>query len=98
MARTWTRTPVWESDRALLLQLLSDHPESYRAHWMAGRVHGVSGRLADATRELALARALHPKAVLVYLDAAAIADQSRDSATARALRDSAAVLMRTEVR
>ncbi|MGH7694482.1 MAG: glycosyltransferase family 39 protein, partial [Gemmatimonadaceae bacterium] len=33
--RTWLRTPVWRDDRAYVITLLTDHPESYRAHWVA---------------------------------------------------------------
>ncbi|MGQ0643381.1 MAG: hypothetical protein ACT4P6_21760 [Gemmatimonadaceae bacterium] len=96
--RTWTRTPVWRDDKVWLLTLLEDHPESFRAHWVAGRVHSVNRHYDDAQRELALARRLYPKATQIYLDAAAVADMTHDPATAAALRDSATTLMRTTSR
>lgn len=90
--RTWTRTPAWHDDRAYLMTLLTDHPESYRAHWLAGRVHGASGRYPEALLELARARELYPKSIQTYLDAAAFADRANDKEMATALRDSAAAL------
>jgi hypothetical protein len=90
--RTWTRTPVWRDDRTYVLTLLADHPESYRAHWIAGRVYSATGQLVDADQELALARRLHPKAPNVYVDAAAVAERLGRVATAATLRDSASAL------
>ena len=55
--RTWTRTEIWHDSRTYALVLLSDHPESYRAHWVMGRVLGASGRTAEAEGEYATARA-----------------------------------------
>lgn len=93
-ARTWTRTPVWRDDRAYVITLLSDHPESYRAHWVAGRVHRAAGRPLDAAREFMLARRLFSGDHRVYTESADLAAATGDVATAAALRDSAAALVR----
>ena len=57
--RTWTRTPVWQDSRTFALRLLEDHPESYRAHWVAGRVLYAAGNLDAAKREYAIALRIH---------------------------------------
>jgi hypothetical protein len=90
--RTWTRTPVWRNDRTFVLTLLSDHPESFRAHWVAGRVYSAMGQLNDAQRELRIARQLHAKVPGVYVDAAVVAERLQDVSGAALLRDSAAAL------
>jgi hypothetical protein len=92
--RTWTRTPAWRDDRAYVLTLLADHPESYRAHWIAGRVHRASGRFHDAARELEMARRLFPWSAQLYVEAAGIAQNTGDTRTSVALRDTAAALAR----
>jgi hypothetical protein len=58
--RTWTRTPVWHDSRTFALRLLEDHPESYRAHWVAGRVLHAAGNLDGARREYAIALRINP--------------------------------------
>ncbi|MEW5916585.1 MAG: hypothetical protein AB1762_09275 [Gemmatimonadota bacterium] len=90
--RTWTRTPAWRDDRSYVLTLIADHPESYRAHWVAGRVYSATGQLADAEHELALARRLHPKAPNVYVDAAVVAERLGNATAAATLRDTAFAL------
>jgi hypothetical protein len=92
--RTWTRTPVWRDDRTFVITLLTDHPESYRAHWVAGRVHRAAGRPLDAAREFALARRLFTGDPRVYAESADLAAASGEVATAAALRDSAVALVR----
>jgi hypothetical protein len=57
--RTWLRTPVWRDARVFAITLLEDHPESYRGHWVAGRVLLAAGDLAAAQRELTLARRIY---------------------------------------
>jgi hypothetical protein len=58
--RTWTRTPVWHDSRTFALRLLEDRPESYRAHWVAGRVLHAAGNLDGARREYAIALRINP--------------------------------------
>jgi hypothetical protein len=49
--RSWTRVPIWESNRTFLLTTLFEHPESYRAHvWAASLLSGI-GDTAAARRE-----------------------------------------------
>jgi hypothetical protein len=57
--RTWLRTPVWHDARTFAITLLEDHPESYRGHWVAGRVLLSVGDVAGAQRELSLARRIY---------------------------------------
>ena len=87
--RTWTRTPVWRDDRTYLLQLLTDHPESYEAHLTAGRVLKGAGHLDQAERELTIARQLYSRDPLVYREAAEVAARQQRPARAAALLDSA---------
>ena len=92
--RTWTRTPTWHDDRTYVLRLLTDHPESHRAHWVAGRVHRASGNLVEAERELELARRLHGRSPRLYIEAAGVAQANGNTRAAVALRDTAAALAR----
>jgi hypothetical protein len=94
--RTWTRTPVWRDDRAYVITLLTDHPESYRAHWVAGRVHRAAGRPLDAAREFMLARRLFSGDHRVYSESADLATAIGDASAAAVLRDSAAALVRRQ--
>jgi len=57
--RTWLRTPVWRDPRTFAITLLEDHPESYRGHWVAGRVLLAAGDLSAAQREFTLARRIY---------------------------------------
>jgi len=59
-ARSLARLPVWRDNKSLLLALLVDHPESFRAHWWASEVFATMGDTAAARRELALADSLFP--------------------------------------
>ncbi len=87
--RTWTRTPTWRDDRAYLLTLLTDHPESYEAHLAAGRVLKGANSLEQADRELAIARQLFPRDSVVFREAADVALRRQRPELAAALRDSA---------
>lgn len=59
--RTWTRTPVWHDSRTFFLRLLEDHPESYRAHWIAGRALHAAGDVDGARREYLIALRINPR-------------------------------------
>jgi hypothetical protein len=96
--RSWTRTPVWHDDRRWLLTLLEDHPESYRAHLVAGRVQRAAGRLDDAEREYALSRRLFARDPLPYREAASLALERGHADVARVLLDSAALVARAPER
>lgn len=56
--RSFTRLPAWRDNRAVLLTLLADHPEAYRAHASAGAVLAGMADTAGARRELAMADSL----------------------------------------
>ena len=92
--RTWTRTPVWHDDRSYVLSLLADHPESYEGHLVAGKVFKGAHALADADRELTLARRIFPRDSAVYHEAADLAVRQGRLALAQALRDSARIASR----
>jgi hypothetical protein len=89
--RTWTRTPVWHDDRAYVLSLLADHPQSYEGHLVAGRVFKGANALEDADRELNAARRIFPRDPVIYREAAEVAVRQGWPALAQALRDSARV-------
>jgi hypothetical protein len=89
--RTWTRTPAWRDDRAYVLTMLADHPESYEGHLTAARVLKGTNALAEADRELAIARQLFPRDSLVFLERADVADRMQHRELARTLRDSARI-------
>ena len=91
VARTWTRTPVWRDDRVFVLTMYEQRPESYEAHLAAGSVLKGAGRLADAERELRLARELFPRDPNVYDALADLAIRQGKPARAAALRDSARI-------
>ena len=87
--RTWTRTPVWRDDRAYLFALLTDHPESYEGHMVAGRVLKMANSLDEAERELTRARQLFKRDPMVYYEAADLAVRQGRRELAAALLDSA---------
>ena len=92
--RTWTRTPVWHDDRSYVLSLLADHPESYEGHLVAGKVFKGAHALADADRELTLARRIFPRDSAIYHEAADLAVRQGRLALSQALRDSARIASR----
>jgi hypothetical protein len=56
--RSWVRLPAWQSNRSFLLTLLTEHPESYRAHvWAAAVLTGIGDTLGTR-REYARAEQL----------------------------------------
>lgn len=57
-ARSLARLPAWQDNRAQLLTLLSDHPESYRAHASAAAVLAGLRDTAAARREYRTADSL----------------------------------------
>jgi hypothetical protein len=57
-ARTLVRLPDWTDNRAFLLRLLTDHPESYRGQQSAGAVLSGAGDTAGARIRYARAESL----------------------------------------
>jgi tetratricopeptide (TPR) repeat protein len=47
-ARTWTRTPVWQSTDTLAAALVADHPDSFRTIWRHADQRVLSNDLAGA--------------------------------------------------
>ncbi|HEY3220529.1 MAG TPA: hypothetical protein VGJ80_07355 [Gemmatimonadales bacterium] len=56
--RSVARLPAWRDNRSQLLTLLSEHPESYRAHGSAAAVLAGTGDTAGARREYRIADSL----------------------------------------
>lgn len=60
-ARSLYRLPAWSDNRAFLLTLLAEHPESYRGQQSAGAVFAGMGDTADARAAYARADSLFGK-------------------------------------
>jgi hypothetical protein len=61
VGRSWLRLPAWEDNRALLLTLLEDHPESYRGQQSAAAVLagiGTQAAVQEAAQRYARADSL----------------------------------------
>jgi hypothetical protein len=56
--RSLTRLPAWADNRAFLLTLLLEHPESYRGQQSTAAVYAGMGRVADARAAYARADSL----------------------------------------
>jgi hypothetical protein len=63
---------VWRDARTFDVTLLEDHPDSYRGHWVAGRVLLAAGNVDAAQRELALAQRIHAHDVALNREAARV--------------------------
>lgn len=59
-ARSLVRLPAWRDNRAQLVTLLLDHPESYRGHASAAAVFAGLHDTAAARREYRIADSLYP--------------------------------------
>jgi hypothetical protein len=57
-ARSLTRLPAWADNRAFLLTLLLEHPESYRGQQSAAAVYAGMGKVAEARAAYARADSL----------------------------------------
>ncbi|MFL5582004.1 MAG: tetratricopeptide repeat protein [Gemmatimonadaceae bacterium] len=91
--RSWTRTPTWRDNKTLMLTVLTEHPESYRAHSFAASVHASRGDWPAADRELAIARRLFKRDGTVYHNAAEASIYLGDVPRALALLDTALLVM-----
>ena len=92
-ARTWTRTPVWRSNRVLILTTADEVPQSYKIHH---RMAGILMNLRDtvtANKEYALATHLFAGDPYLYREVAEAALQQRDPRRALAALDTAIQLM-----
>jgi len=59
-ARSLVRIPSWRDNRSFLITLLTEHPESYRAHFSAAAVSAGIGDTAGARHQYELADSLFP--------------------------------------
>jgi protein O-mannosyl-transferase len=57
-ARAFARLPAWRDNRAQLITLLAEHPESYRGHASAAAVLAGTGDTAGARRQYVMADSL----------------------------------------
>ena len=92
-ARTWTRTPIWRSNRVLILTTAEDHPESYKIHH---RMAGILMNLRDtaaAHREYAIATRLFASDPYLYREIAEASLMQQDPRRAIANLDTAIALM-----
>jgi len=71
--RTATQTPVWRSNRDLVLWGLAEHPESYRQHQAAARALVRAGDLSAALRQYSVAIELYPLDHYVFAEAGSAA-------------------------
>jgi tetratricopeptide (TPR) repeat protein len=79
--RTWTRTPVWRSNKTVIVASLLGEPTAYRAHERAADVLERAGDEEGALREYARARALYREDPYLYEAAASIMAGHGDSGT-----------------
>jgi Flp pilus assembly protein TadD len=56
--RTWTRNPVWGSNRDLLLTTVARHPNASWTHAQLGRVYATNGGFSQATDEYRISLSL----------------------------------------
>jgi hypothetical protein len=107
VGRSWLRLPAWEDNRAFLVTLLEDHPESYRGQQSAAAVLagiGTPAAVQDAANDYARADSLfggdpHLKAgfALFLLDHGDSASAGRLAAAARTLLADEPVAMRVQL-
>lgn len=90
--RTWTRTPVWRSNKALAVAWLQEHPESYRAHAWAAAAFSFGLDWEATAREAAISRGLFPLDAIPYVTGGEAALGLHRPVEAAALFDSALVL------
>ena len=80
--RTWTRTPVWRSNRALFLETIRAHPEASWTHVLLARVYVGNGGLQDALREYRIALAMFDRNPVTVAEAIYAAGRAREYAFA----------------
>ena len=91
--RTWTRTPVWRTNRTLLLVTAADHPESYKIHQRAAGIFMNVKDTVAANREYAMATRLFDRDPYLYREVAEAALQQGDYRRAIAMLDSSLRIM-----
>jgi tetratricopeptide (TPR) repeat protein len=77
-ARTWTRTPVWRSNRTLFLATAASHPEASWTHLMLGRVYVGNGAFARGIAEYRQALSLFDRNPVAWSEAVYAAAQAHE--------------------
>ena len=65
--RAWTRTPIWHDNKTMTVAVLSEQPESYRAHATAAAIFNLAGNWPASKREAERARTLFRGDATPYL-------------------------------
>jgi predicted Zn-dependent protease len=94
--RTWTRTPLWHSNKSLIIGSLRGEPESYRIHTLAAVVLMQGNHWREASEQYARARAMYAKDPRSYRAGAEVALTLHDPLMATLLLDSAIALSPTD--
>lgn len=87
--RAWTRTPIWQNNKTLVINQMRAQPESYRAHVTAGNIYLLTNNWSDADQSFRIARRLFTLDATPYLGGAESAMMLERLDTAAALLDSA---------
>jgi uncharacterized protein (TIGR02996 family) len=95
-ARTWTRTPLWHSNKSLIIGSLVEEPESYRIHTLAAAVLIQGGHWHEASDQYARARHVYANDPRSYRAGAECALTLHDTVTAATLLDSAIAIGPTD--
>ena len=69
-ARVWTRTPIWESNRTLILTTAAAHPEASTTRLLLARVHARTGEVGAAISEYHAYLRLFGRNPMVWAEAA----------------------------
>jgi tetratricopeptide (TPR) repeat protein len=80
--RTWLRSPVWRSNRSLLLTTAERHPEGSWTHAQLGRVFAANGGFSQATDEYRISLAIFDRNPVIWSDAINAAINARRFALA----------------
>ncbi|HKS06895.1 MAG TPA: hypothetical protein VJR92_11315 [Gemmatimonadaceae bacterium] len=84
-ARTWTRTPVWESNKVLFTTTVQEHPEASRTHVHMARVFSRTGQLGLAVDAYKRAILMFDRDAISWSEAIYAADQLGNTALADSL-------------
>jgi tetratricopeptide (TPR) repeat protein len=83
--RTWTRTPVWESNKVLFTATIEGHPESSRTHVHMARVFSRTGQFGLAVDAYKRAIIIFDRDAISWSEAITAAGQSGSPALADSL-------------
>ena len=75
--RTWTRNPVWESNRALLVSSAMQHPNGSWTHAQLGRVYATNSGFDKAVEEFRASLAIFDRNPVIWSEAISAAINAR---------------------